>query len=43
VKSKSELKERILQYIDEVNQMPVVFKWKHKVDQISITHMETMH
>jgi len=43
VKSKSELKERILQYIDEVNRMPVVFKWKYKMDQITISHMETMH
>ena len=39
VKSKSELKERILQYIDEVNQMPVIFKWKYKIDQISVGHM----
>ena len=43
VKSKSELKERILQYIDEVNQMPVVFKWKYKMDQITIGHTETIH
>jgi transposase len=40
VKSKSELKERILQYIDEVNQMPVIFKWKYKMDQISVGHIE---
>ena len=43
VKSKSELKERILQYIDEVNQMPVVFKWKYKMDQITIGHTETVN
>lgn len=43
VKSKSELKERILQYIDEINQMPVVFKWKYKMDQITISHVETMN
>lgn len=40
VKSKLELKERILQYIDEVNQMPVIFKWKYKMDQITISQME---
>jgi transposase len=34
VESKNELKKRILQYICEVNQMPVVFKWKYKMDEI---------
>ncbi len=34
VSSKEELKERILKYIDELNQMPVVFKWKYKMDEI---------
>ena len=43
VKSKSELKARILQYIDEVNQMPVVFKWKYKMDQITIGHMNSIN
>jgi transposase len=43
VKSKSELKERILQYIDEVNQMPVVFKWKYKMDQITVGHMDLIN
>jgi transposase len=43
VKSKSELKARILQYIDEVNQMPVVFKWKNKMDQITIGHMNSIN
>jgi transposase len=36
VKSKKELKERILNYIKEVNQMPTVFSWKWKMDQIII-------
>lgn len=43
VKSKSELKERILQYIDEVNQMPVIFKWKYKMDQITIGHVNSIN
>jgi transposase len=43
VKSKSELKERILQYIDEVNQMPVIFKWKYKMDQITIGHVDSIN
>jgi transposase len=38
VNSKSELKERILRYINEVNQMPVIFKWKYKMDQVIVTH-----
>ncbi len=36
VKSKQELKERILKYIEEVNQMPTIFSWKWKMDQILI-------
>jgi transposase len=43
VKSKSELKERILQYIDEVNQMPVIFKWKYKMDQITVGHINPIN
>jgi transposase len=43
VKSKSELKERILQYIDEINQMPVIFKWKYKMDQITIGHGDSIN
>ena len=34
VSTKEELKERILKYIDELNQIPVVFKWKYKMDEI---------
>ena len=37
VHSKEELKERILKYLDEVNSNPVVFRWKYKMDAISVT------
>jgi len=33
--SKQDLKERIMKYIDEVNNDPVVFKWKYKMDTLS--------
>ena len=36
VKSKQELQNRILKYIDEVNQMPTVFQWKWKMEDINI-------
>ncbi len=36
VKSKQELKERIELYLDEVNQAPVIFKWKYGLDSVSI-------
>jgi transposase len=35
VGSKPELKSRIELYLDEVNQEPTVFKWKHKLESIS--------
>jgi len=38
VNSKPNLKERILRYIQELNQMPVVFKWKYKMDQVLVAH-----
>jgi hypothetical protein len=34
VSSKSELKQRIAQYLQEVNASPVVFRWKYKLDEI---------
>ncbi len=37
VNSKADLKERILRYIQEVNQMPVIFKWKYKMDQVLVS------
>jgi len=36
VKSKAELKERILKYLDEVNEEPVVYRWTYKMDEISV-------
>jgi len=36
VKSKNEIKERILKYFDEINQMSTVFTWKWKMDEIDI-------
>ena len=36
VKSKEELKERIYLYFEEVNREPVVYRWKYKMDEISI-------
>lgn len=34
--SKSELKQRIERHLDEVNQDPVVFKWKYRLDSLSV-------
>lgn len=34
VKDKEELRQRIYQFIAEVNQTPVVFRWKYKLDEI---------
>ena len=36
VKSKTELKKRILKYLEEVNMEPVVFRWKYKLDEIMV-------
>lgn len=36
VSSKDELKSRILQYLNEVNQMPAVLRWKWKMEEVSI-------
>jgi len=36
VTSKEELKERILRYLVEINEMPVVFRWKYGLDSISL-------
>ena len=36
VSSKAELKERIEKYLDELNDTPVVFRWKHGLQDISI-------
>jgi transposase len=34
VSSMQELKDRILKYINEVNENPVIIKWKYKMDEI---------
>jgi putative transposase len=31
VESINELKERISQYINQINEKPVIFKWKYKI------------
>jgi transposase len=36
VSSKQELKNRIKKYLKEINQAPVVFKWKYKMDSIQV-------
>ena len=36
VASKSELADRLRQYIRELNAAPVVFRWKYKMDEISL-------
>jgi len=36
VSSKEELADRIYQYFDEINEVPVVFRWKYKMDEISL-------
>ncbi|MDZ7367983.1 MAG: IS630 family transposase, partial [candidate division KSB1 bacterium] len=36
VNSKEELIQRLLKYLDEINEMPVVFKWKYKLDELSV-------
>jgi len=43
VESKDELKQRIYQGIDQINQEPVVFKWKYKMEEekVETTEMST--
>ena len=35
VKTKEELVERIYKYFDEVNEEPVIYHWKYKLDEIN--------
>jgi transposase len=35
VSSKKELADRIYQYFNEINEVPIVFRWKYKMDEIS--------
>ena len=37
VKSKDELISRILQYFDEINAIPVPYRWKYKMDSIDLS------
>jgi transposase len=37
VASKEELKQRIMKYLDEVNETPVIFRWKYGLDTFSLT------
>ena len=43
VESKTELKQRIYQGIEEINQEPVVFRWKYKLEEkkVEIAEMST--
>lgn len=36
VTSKEELRERILRYLDEINEAPVVYRWRYKMDELSV-------
>lgn len=36
VHSKAELKERIQHYMDRINQDPVIYRWKYRIDDISV-------
>lgn len=36
VKSKEELKDRIMTYLDDVNQEPVIFRWKYQPDELTV-------
>ena len=36
VTSTQNLKDRILRYLDEINEVPVVFKWKYGLDSLSV-------
>lgn len=40
VESKAELKQRIYQGIDEINQEPVVFRWKYKLEEKKVETVE---
>lgn len=36
VQSKEELSERIYKYFDEVNEVPVIYHWKYKLDEVTL-------
>ena len=37
MKSKTELSDRIYLYFEEVNEEPVVYHWKYKLDDIDVS------
>jgi hypothetical protein len=37
VASKAELKARIMRYLQDLNADPVVFRWRHKVEEESVS------
>ena len=37
VNTKEELKERILKYFEEINAVPVPYKWKYQLDTIDLS------
>ncbi len=36
VSSREELRQKIEQYLEEVNASPVVFRWKYKMDEVKV-------
>lgn len=36
VQSKEDLKKRIMLYLQEINEAPVVFRWKYKMDEVAV-------
>ena len=36
VESKAELKDRIQRYIDRIDDDPVVYRWKYRLDEVSV-------
>lgn len=36
VESKAELKERIDRYVEEINEMPTIFRWRWKMEEITL-------
>jgi transposase len=38
VASKAELVERIYRYLDEINEIPVIYRWKYKMDEVMINN-----
>jgi transposase len=36
VSSKEELVKRIYQYLDEINEAPVVYNWKYKMEEVKL-------